>query len=123
MLQTQTCVIARCDECGASPLDADLPYDPGVARHWPTESAALAAVTDQGWQADGRGLRCPDCVAVAACAAAGHDFGEWAGCPCGGVHRGHPAGPDRRCDRRYRYCNRCDLAEVSGTTAAETAVA
>ena len=123
MLQTQTCVIARCDECGHSPLDPDLPYDPGAVRHWPTEDTALATVTAEGWQAEGSDLRCPDCAAVAVCEADGHDFGEWVRCPCPGARPGHRSGPDRHCERRYRYCDRCDLAETTTTITTTTAAA
>ena len=105
MLQTQTCVVVRCDQCG------DGPFDPGMGSHWPTADVALAAVAAQGWEVDGPRLLCPACGAVLTCEAAGHEFTAWRRCRCEQLVPAHRPGSSGLCGMAFRYCLRCALHE------------
>lgn len=107
MLQTQTCVVIHCDQCG------DSPHGPQYEPHWPTESEALVAVSTQGWHVEGDGTRllCPDCAPVLLCEAAGHEFTPWRRCRCEQLVPAHRPGPAGLCGMDFRYCARCCLHE------------
>ena len=54
MLQTYPCVTAGCDQCGQDCF-GDWDYLP----HWPTETAALTELANQGWQVTGATVGVP----------------------------------------------------------------
>ncbi|MDQ3154842.1 MAG: hypothetical protein M3R63_24960 [Actinomycetota bacterium] len=114
MLQTQTCVSVRCDQCG------DGPYSPELVAHWPTEDAALDAAAVAGWHIEDRDpsrLLCPDCGTVLRCEDRGHEFTRWRRCRCEQLVAAHRAGPDGLCGMAFRYCLRCCVHESHPTPA------
>jgi hypothetical protein len=98
MLLRHTCLSVACDQC------LDHPDQPGPHRHWPTEAAALDAVTALGWYVseDGGRLLCPTCAPVLTCEAQGHEFTAWHRCGCSS-------------QIAYRDCGRCGLEESRPT--------
>jgi len=118
MLQTQTCVSVRCDECG------DGPYSPELEPHWPTEDAALDAAAVAGWHVEDRDLPrllCPDCGTALSCEDRGHEFTQWRRCRCEQLVPAHRAGPDGLCGMAFRYCLRCCLQESHPDPAGDAA--
>jgi hypothetical protein len=113
MLQTRTCVTAGCDQCGQDCFD-DWDFEP----HWPTETAALTDLANQGWQVTGARLVCRGCAAVLACRAHGHEFSSWRGCLCGQSIPAHSTDPGHSCGVQRRSCDRCGHAEEQPASSA-----
>jgi hypothetical protein len=104
MVQVRTCVSVHCAQCGGS-LGG-----PSFEEHYPTEGAALDAVTVEGW-VEGPGGRwwCSACGPVLTCEAKGHQFTAWRRARIDEVQV--LGGDEQGNAREYRYCRRCCLHE------------
>jgi hypothetical protein len=97
MIQVDTCVSVRCDQCGDS-LDG-----PGFEAHFATEDGALDAAIAQGWLVGpGRRLWCSACGPVLTCEAEGHEFSPW---------RWPVLSSGQLAWSEFRHCRRCCLEE------------
>jgi hypothetical protein len=117
MLQTITCVMVLCDQCGDGWGEAD--YRP----HFGSESEAVQDITEQGWEQPGEDRRwlCRSCAERRHCQLLGHVFSSWHPCGCGGQIITDPKRPDGACAAEIRWCHRCmhsDRRPDADTTAA-----
>ena len=104
-LETVTCVVASCDDCGDGWADEDYRW------HYTSEDEARRSLTgDLGWETTpAGGLRCRPCAAARACAEHGHLWMGWWLCRCRGLiqEAGHS---EQGCAWQVRYCERCNGA-------------
>jgi len=102
------CHIAICDGC-RTVFD-----DSNGDGHFPSADEALQFVTQHaGWNLSEYGhLTCPRCDAYFFCVHHGHDWTDWAPCPCAGYIPGHHT---NGCPLR-RTCQRCDEIQTTAPT-------
>ena len=92
---TSTCVVVLCADCRDTVWE-----DTDGLPHWPSLAEAVKVLDGWDWLDPARPV-CPRCRVRRACAAAGHLWGTWRTCGCGGRISDHESG----C-RRFRVCER-----------------
>ncbi|SDP87959.1 hypothetical protein SAMN04487905_111153 [Actinopolyspora xinjiangensis] len=127
MLETITCVVALCDECGRQ-----FGEDGEGVLYLPSPRELRQLITntelpdEYRWSIgdDGR-ITCHLCRLTWSCALSGHDWGAWRLCLCSGDR--HPATPGYWCGHQHRMCLRCDqhefqqIARIARTAGGEAA--